>query len=249
MGKLSGKVAVITGGNSGIGRATAEALVAAGAKVVIFGRNQATLDQTLGGLRPDALAVQGDVANLDDLERLFAVTRDRFGRVDVLFVNAGVAEFAPLDQADEAHFDRLVGINFKGAYFTVQKALPVLADNASIIVNTSVTNVIGLPATSLYSATKAALRSLVRTLAAELAPRGIRVNAVSPGLTETPILGRAGLAEEQIHGFGASIKERTPLGRLGRPDEIAGAVLFLASADASFVAGAEIAVDGGFAQV
>lgn len=249
MDRLSGKVAVVTGGNSGIGLATAKAFVAAGARVVIFGRSQATLDAARRELGPDAMAVQGDVARTDDLERLFAVTRDRFGKVDVLFVNAGIAEFLPLAEVDEAHFDRVVGINFKGAYFTLSKSLPVLNDGASIILTTSVSNAVGLPATSVYAATKAALRSLVRTFAAELAPRGIRVNAVSPGLIETPILGRTGLPEAELQSFGAAVVGRTPLARTGRPNEIAHAVLFLASPDASYVAGAELSVDGGFAQV
>ena len=248
MGKLTGKVAVVTGGNSGIGLSTAQSFIEEGAKVAIFGRNQETLDQARESLGDNAIAVKGDVTSPADLERLFGVTRETFGPVDVVFANAGVAEFAPIDAADEDHFDRMIDINFKGAFFTLQKALPALNETASVILTTSVVNEIGLPATSVYSAAKAALRSLARTATAELGPRGIRVNAIAPGLTETPLLGKMGLPEEQVHGFGEQVVEQTPLSRLGRPKDIANTVVFLASDDSAYVAGAEFAVDGGFAQ-
>ena len=249
MSELKDKVAVVTGGNSGIGFSAAQRLIRDGAKVVIFGRNAKTLDEAATRLGPQAIAVQGDVTKLADLDKLFAATKDSFGKIDVLFVNAGIAEFAPIDQVDETHFDRVVDINLKGALFTVQKALPLLRDGASIVFNTSVVNEIGLPASSVYSASKAALRSLARTLAADLAPRRIRVNAVSPGLTQTPILARTGMPEAEQEAFGKQVSEQTPLGRAGEPDEIAAAVVFLAGQNASYVNGAELAVDGGFAQV
>ncbi|MDH3647785.1 MAG: glucose 1-dehydrogenase [Gammaproteobacteria bacterium] len=249
MSELKEKVAVVTGGNSGIGFSAAEQLVREGAKVVIFGRNAESLDKAATKLGSKAIAVQGDVANLADLDKLFATTRERFGHIDVLFVNAGIVEFAPIDQVDEAHFDRITDINLKGALFTVQKALPLLRDGASIIFNTSVVNQIGLPAASVYSATKAALRSLARTLATDLAPRKIRVNAVSPGLIRTPILSRTGLPEADQQAFGKQVSEQTPLARVGEPEEIASAVVFLAGQGSSYVNGAELAVDGGFAQV
>lgn len=249
MSELKDKVAVVTGGNSGIGFSAAEKLVEQGAKVVIFGRNAKTLDQAATRLGPQAVAVQGDVADLEDLDRLFAVTRDKFGRIDVLFVNAGIAEFVPVEDVDESHFDRISNINLKGAFFTVQKALPLLRDGASVILNSSVVNEIGLPATSIYSASKAAVRSLARTLAVDLAPRKIRVNTVSPGLIRTPILERIGLPQEEQDAFARQVSEKTPLGRTGQPEEIANAVAFLASSGASYINGADLPVDGGFAQV
>jgi NAD(P)-dependent dehydrogenase (short-subunit alcohol dehydrogenase family) len=187
------------------------------------------------------LALRSDSASLSDIDELFDAVRERFGRVDVLFVNAGIAPFASLEETTEELFDRVMDINFKGAYFTVKKALPLLADGASVVLNASVVAHVGFPAASVYSASKAALLSLARTLSADLAGRGIRVNAVSPGPVETPIFGRAGLPAEAKEGFG----EQVPLKRLGRPEEIAKAVLFLASSDSSFLLGAEIVADGG----
>ena len=196
---LQDKVVVVTGGNSGIGRASALAFAEHGASVVVFGRNQETLDSTVADLDGRGIGVQGDVSKLDDLERLFDAVRESYGRVDILFVNAGIAQFAPLESVDEAHFDRHMNINLKGAFFTVQKALPLMGEGGSIILNTSVVNVKGFPATSVYSASKAGLRSLARTLASELAPRGIRINAIAPGPIETPIYGRLGMGEQELN--------------------------------------------------
>src|SRR5215218_1887810 len=224
-GKLEGKVAVVTGGNSGIGLATAKEFAREGAHVVITGRDAGTLEEAARAIGGGVLALRSDASSLADTEALFAAVKERFGRVDVLFVNAGVAQFAPVEETDEGLFDHVMDINFKGAYFTVQKALPLLSEGASVVLNTSVVAHIGLPNSSVYSASKAALLSLVRTLSADLAGRRIRVNAVSPGPIETPIFGRTGLPEEAKQSF----SEQVPLRRLGRPEEIARTVLFLAS--------------------
>ncbi|MBV9928915.1 MAG: SDR family oxidoreductase [Acidobacteria bacterium] len=240
-GKLEGKVAVVTGGNSGIGLATAKEFAREGARVVITGRDRRTLDAAAQEIGGEVLALRSDAASLSDIDELFKAVGDRFGRLDVLFVNAGVAQFASVEETDEEFFDRTMDINFKGAYFTVKGALPLLAEGASVILNTSVVAHVGFPNASVYSASKAALLSLARTLSADLAGRRIRVNAVSPGPVETPIFGRAGLPEEAKQGFG----EQVPLKRLGRPEEIAKAVLFLASQDSSFLVGTEIVADGG----
>ncbi|MEM7777296.1 MAG: glucose 1-dehydrogenase [Pseudomonadota bacterium] len=246
---LKDKVAVVTGGNSGIGLSTAQTLIDDGAHVVVVGRNRESLDRAASVLGPRATALQGDVSDTQQLDRVFETVSATHGKIDVLFVNAGIAEFSPLEAVDADHFDRLFGINVRGAYFTIQKALPHLNDGASIILTTSVVNGLGLPGASVYAATKAALRSFARTLAAELAPRGIRINAVSPGLTETPLVGKLGLQQEEIEAFGADVVAKTPAGRAGQPQEIAKVAAFLASPASSYVNGAEFAVDGGFAQV
>jgi NAD(P)-dependent dehydrogenase (short-subunit alcohol dehydrogenase family) len=249
MSKLLNKVAVITGGSTGIGLATAKRLIEDGAEVIITGRTQNTLDAALAELGNSATGIRGDVANLDDLDRLFAQIKDQFGRVDVLFANAGIAPFVPIDAVTEEHFDTLFDINVRGLFFTVQKALPLFSQGASVILNASVVAQTGFPKTSVYSATKAAVRSLGRTLAAELSPRGIRVNVVSPGLIETPLVGKLGLSDEEIEAFGAQIIQQTPLGRLGKPEEIASTVAFLASHDASYFTGADLVADGGLIHV
>ncbi len=249
MSKLNNKVAVVTGGSSGIGLATAQRFIADGAQVVITGRDQGTLDAAIAELGDRATAIRGDVANLKDLDRLFAQVREQFGRIDVLFANAGVAPFVPLEAVTEEHFDALFNINVRGLFFTVQKALPLLSEGASVILTASVVAQSGLPNTSIYSATKAAVRSLGRTLAAELSPRGIRVNVVSPGLIETPLVGKLGLSQDEVDAFGEHQVQRTPLGRLGRPQEIAATVAFLASDDASYFTGADLVADGGMVQV
>jgi NAD(P)-dependent dehydrogenase (short-subunit alcohol dehydrogenase family) len=245
MGKLEGKVAVVTGGNSGIGLATAREFRREGARVVITGRDARTLEEASREIGGEVLALRSDSSSLKDIDELFAAVKERFGRVDVLFVNAGVGKFASLEDTDEELFDQIMDINFKGAYFTVKRALPLLNEGASVILNTSVVAHVGFPNSSVYSASKAALLSLVRTLSADLIGRGIRVNAVSPGPVETPIFGKMGLPpeakDETVRGF----SEQVPLKRLGRPEEIAKAVLFLAGSDSSFLVGTEIVADGG----
>lgn len=249
MSKLSNKVAVVTGGSTGIGLATAKRFIADGAQVVVTGRNQEALDFAVAELGDRATGIRGDVANLEDLDRLFTQVQEQYGRVDVLFANAGIAPFVPFEAVTEEHFDALFNINVRGLFFTVQKALPLLSDGASVILNASVVAQTGLPNTSIYSATKAAVRSLGRTLAAELSPRGIRVNVVSPGLIETPLWGKLGLSQDEIDAFGAQVVQQTPLGRPGKPEEIAGTVAFLASEDAGYFTGSDLVADGGMTQV
>jgi len=249
MDRLKNKVAVITGGSSGIGFATAKEFIANGAKVVIFARGRHALDQAIKKLGPDSYAVQGDICNLADLENLFAETKSRFSTVDVLYVNAAHAKLAPIADTSEAFFDEMVNVNFKGAYFTLQKAIPFLNDHASVIVTTSWLNSIGLAGSSLLSASKAALRSMVRVASAELIDRGIRVNAISPGAIGTPLWSKIGLPEDVLNAAAENITNQIPIKRWGKPEEIAKAVLFLASEDSSYITGNEITVDGGLRQI
>ncbi len=249
MKRLEGKVAVVTGGNSGIGLATAKRLQEEGARVAIAGRSQKTLDEAAKTLGKDVLAIQADVSKLEDIDRIYSTVEKKFGKIDVLFVNAGVAKFAPLADTPESLYDEQFDINIKGAYFTIQKAIPHLNDGASIVLNTSVAGIKGTTGTSAYSATKAALRSLARTAAAELAGRGIRVNAVAPGPIVTPIFGRTGLPQEAIDAFITNVGGSVPMKRLGQPEEVAGAVAFLASSDSSYITGEELHVDGGMGQI
>ena len=249
MKRLEGKVAVVTGGNSGIGLATAKRLQEEGAKVAISGRSKKTLDEAVKALGNGVVAVQADVAKLNDTDRLYAEVSQKLGKIDVLFVNAGVAKFAPLAETSESIYDETFDINIKGAYFTIQKALPFLNDGASIILNTSVVDGKGYAGTSAYSATKAALRSLARTAAAELVGRGIRVNTVAPGPIVTPIFGRMGLGKEAIDEFSKETVAKVPMKRFGQPEEVAATVAFLASQDASYITGVEINVDGGMGQI
>jgi NAD(P)-dependent dehydrogenase (short-subunit alcohol dehydrogenase family) len=247
--RLSGKVAVVTGGNSGIGLASAQRLQQDGARVAISGRSQKTLDEASKLLGKDALVVQADVAKLPEIDKLFSAVAAKFGKIDVLFVNAGVATFAPFAGFTEAAYDQLFDINAKGAFFTVQKALPHLNDGASIILNTSVASHIGYPPGAAYGATKAAMRSFVRSFAAELAVRNIRVNAVAPGPIDTPIFDRVGVSKEQSDQTKQGFMSLVPLKRLGKPEEIAGVVSFLASGDSSFVTGIELNAGGGIAEI
>jgi NAD(P)-dependent dehydrogenase (short-subunit alcohol dehydrogenase family) len=247
--KLDGKVAVITGGNSGIGLATAQRFADEGAHVFITGRRQGELDQAVKQIGHGAVGVQGDVAKLADLDRLYATVKQHQGRIDILFANAGGGETLPLGSITEAHFDQIFGTNVKGLLFTVQKALPLFQDGGSIILNASIAASKGFEAFSVYCATKAAVRSFVRSWTVDLKGRRIRVNAVSPGPIETPGLGSLGLSPQQLTEFKSSMVGAVPLGRMGTADEIAKAVLFLASDDSSYVAGAELFVDGGMAQI
>jgi NAD(P)-dependent dehydrogenase (short-subunit alcohol dehydrogenase family) len=249
MGKLEGKSALVTGGTSGIGLATAKQFVIEGAYVFITGRRDAELAAALKEIGRNVTGVQGDVSDLGDLDRLFAQIKREKGKLDIVFANAGVAKFAPFGQITEEFYDSIFNINVKGLLFTVQKALPLMPDGASIILNASIVASKGLPTNSVYAATKAAVRSFARTWTTDLKDRRIRVNAVSPGSIDTPglsdLLASADAGEQRLK----MLSNAVPLGRLGTPDEVAKAVVFLASDDSSYVTGTELFVDGGFAQV
>jgi NAD(P)-dependent dehydrogenase (short-subunit alcohol dehydrogenase family) len=248
MGRLEGKIAVVTGGNSGIGLATAQRFVAEGAYVFITGRRQEALHKAVAAIGSQVTAVQGDVANLDDLDRLFATVRAEKGRVDVLFANAGLGSLAPLGAITEAQFELVFGVNVRGTLFTVQKGLPLM-EAGGIILTGSTTGSMGSPAFSVYSATKAAIRNFARSWALDLKATGIRVNVLSPGATATPglldSLAKSGQQDRLISG----LIGQTPLGRMGRPEETAAVALFLASDESSFMTGSEVFVDGGMAQI
>ena len=248
-GKLAGKIAVVTGGNSGIGLATARRFVDEGAHVFITGRRREELDAAAKSIGRSVTAVQGDVSKLADLDRLYETVKKEKGRVDVLFANAGAASFAPLGQITEEHYDRIFDTNVKGLLFTVQKALPLMPDGAAIVLNASIVSSKGDPAFSVYSATKAAVRSFARGWANDLKGRKIRVNAVSPGPIDTPGVDGLAKTDEERRQFKATLAAAVPLGRLGDPDEIAKVAVFLASDDASYVNGIELFVDGGMIQV
>ncbi len=247
--RLQDKVAVITGGASGIGLAIAREFTAEGAKVVIFGRNDETLTKAKTNQLPEALTVQGDVTKTADLENLFSKTIEHFGKLDIVVANAGVATFLPIEAVKEEDFDRMVDINFKGAFFTVQKALPHLKRGASIVLVSSNAHAMGVPTASIYCGSKAAVRSLARTLSAELLPRGIRVNCLSPGPTETPIFGKMGMSEAQLVATREHMKKQVPLKRMAAPREMATVAVFLASNDSSFIVGEDILADGGWISI
>jgi len=247
--KLAGKIALVTGGTSGIGLATARRFVAEGAHVFITGRQQKELDAAAREIERNVTPVQGDISKLADLDRLFATIREQKTHLDILFANAGLGEFLPLGQITEAHFDKTFGINVKGTLFTVQKALPLMPDGSSIVINGSMVSIKGMAAFSVYAASKAALRSFARTWSVDLKDRKIRINVVSPGTVITPGYKTAGLSDEQIEQFKAQTAATTPLGRTGTPDEIAKAVVFLVSDDSSYVNGIQLFVDGGVAQI
>lgn len=249
MGQLDEKIAVITGGNSGIGLATAKEFVREGAHVVFTGRDQATIDAAVQNIEVNVIGLRSDVSSLSDLDNLYNTVRKEYGHIDILFANAGIALGNVLGDTDEEFFDRHMKINVKGVYFTVQKALPLLVDGASIILNASIVKDKGFPNFSVYSATKAAVRSFAKSWASDLKDRKIRVNTISPGPIATPIFSRMGLPEEQMKALGEQFASQVPLGRLGQPEEIAKTALFLASDAGSFVNGVDIAVDGGLAQV
>jgi NAD(P)-dependent dehydrogenase (short-subunit alcohol dehydrogenase family) len=255
--RLDGKIAVITGGNSGIGFATAQQFVQEGAYVFITGRRQSELDKAAKQIGKNVTDVQGDVSNLAELDRLYETVKQQKGRIDVLFANAGIVEFAPLRSITESHFDKIISVNLKGLLFTVQKALPLFREGGSIILTASEAGSIadarkgGSEGMSVYGASKAAVRSFARSWTLELKNRKIRVNTVSPGPIATPMLSSAGtgLSEEQIEQFKKNVLNSIPLGRVGNPDEIAKAVAFLASDDSSYITGIELFVDGGAAQI
>jgi NAD(P)-dependent dehydrogenase (short-subunit alcohol dehydrogenase family) len=249
MGKLEGKIALVTGGNGGIGLATAKQFVKEGAYVFITGRRDTELAAAVKEIQKNVAGAQGDVSNLADLDRLFAQIKREKGKLDIVFANAGVAKYAPLGEITEEFYDSIFDINVKGLLFTVQKALPLLADGASIILNASIVASKGLSSNSVYSATKAAVRSFARTWTTDLKHRRIRVNALSPGSIDTPGLNDLLASSEAGEQRRKMITSIVPLGRFGTPDEIAKAVVFLASDDSSYIAGTELFVDGGFAQV
>jgi len=249
MKMLEGKVAVVTGGNSGIGLATAKRFVDEGAHVVITGRREKELEEAAISIGGNVTTVAGDVTRLEDLDRLYAVVKEKHGHIDVLFANAGWGEVAPLEVATEEHFDKTFDLNAKGTFFTVEKSLPLFKDGGSIILTASVANVRGDPAFSAYAAAKAAVRNFARGWTAELKDRKIRVNSMSPGPIETPALEKVGLTVEQVEQAVAHFASQVPFGRRGKAEEIAAAVLFLASDESSFITGIDLAVDGGMAQV
>jgi NAD(P)-dependent dehydrogenase (short-subunit alcohol dehydrogenase family) len=246
---LTGKTALITGGSSGIGLAAARRLAADGARVAITGTDEAKLSAALGDLGPGALAIRADVRSLADLKAMAATLEESFGTIDIVFANAGVAYGTPIAATGEEAFDRMMDINVKGVFFTVQSVLPIMADGSSIILNTSWLNKVGTAGRSVLSASKAAVRSFARTLSAELAERKIRVNCVSPGPTDTPIHHSAGKTEEEYKAYTEKVSARVPAGRMGRPEEIAAAVAFLASDESSFMLGTEMIIDGGLAEL
>ena len=249
MDRLNDKVAVVTGGSSGIGLATAKLFAAEGAFVFITGRRQDELDSAAAEIGRSAIGIRGDIADPADLDRLFARIKTDKGRIDVLFANAGLGDLLPLGAITEASFDKTFDVNVKGTLFTVQKALPLMPKGSSIVLNASMVSIKGMPAFSVYAASKAALRSFARSWIVDLKDRQIRVNVVSPGTVPTPGYDQLGLTKEQMVGFIASQAAVIPLGRVGVPDEIAKAVLFLASEESSFVNGIELFVDGGMAQI
>jgi NAD(P)-dependent dehydrogenase (short-subunit alcohol dehydrogenase family) len=245
MSLLTNKKAVITGGNSGIGYAAAQEFLANGAEVIITGRKPDAVQQAAKSL--NATGIVSDQSDMAAIDNLVAEVKGKYGKIDVLFINAGVAAFAPLEAADEAHFDYIMNINFKGAYFTLNKFLPILNDGASVILLSSVNATSGMSNSSVYAASKAALNSLAKVAATELAPRKIRVNSVSPGPIDTPIFGKAGLDEASVESFATAAANRVPLKRFGAAGEVAKLVAFLASDDARFITGADYVVDGGIA--
>jgi NAD(P)-dependent dehydrogenase (short-subunit alcohol dehydrogenase family) len=247
--KLEGKIALVTGGSTGIGLATAQQFVAEGAYVFITGRRQPELDAAVKTIGSNVTAVKSDASSLADLDRLYAQIKQEKGKLDILFANAGGGEFAPLGSITEEHFDKTFATNVKGLVFTVQKALPLMPDGSSIILNASIVSIKGMPAFSVYSATKAAVRSFARSWTVDLKERKIRVNVISPGPIETPAIAGLVKNEEEAKALTTNLASQVPLGRMGQPSEIATTAVFLASDDASFIAGIELFVDGGMAQI
>ena len=247
MKKLQDKVAVITGGTTGIGQAAARLFHEQGARVYITGRNEKTLAEAQKNLPADIVAIRSDASRLEEIDALAADIKDKAGRIDVLYINAGVAKFLPFESITPDIFDEMFNINFRGAYYTIQKLLPLMGEGSSIVLTTSIAADLGMATSSAYGATKAALSSLARTLSNELAPRGIRVNEVSPGPIETPIYGKLGMPQDQVEGFKGMMSDLVPVKRFGSAEEVAKAALFLASSDSSYLLGSKIRIDGGFA--
>lgn len=247
--RFKDKVAVVTGGNSGIGLATARAFLREGAKVAITGRSDATLKTAQKDLGPDVLVIRADASRVAETAAAMDRIKERFGRIDALFVNAGIGKFVPFEEVTEAFFDETMATNLKGVFFTVQKAVPLLSRGAAVVLNASINAHLGMPGSTVYGASKAAVVNLAKTLSADLLPRGVRVNVVSPGPVTTPILDRMGMPEDQTRQLKDQITQRVPLKRFGQPDEIAAAVLYLASSESAFVVGTELVVDGGMTQL
>ncbi|HEV8119611.1 MAG TPA: SDR family oxidoreductase [Candidatus Polarisedimenticolia bacterium] len=247
--RFKGKVAVVTGGNSGIGLATAKAYAREGAKVAITGRSDATLKSAQEQLGPAALVIKADMSLVAEIAAAMDQVRARFGRIDALFVNAGIGKFVPFEEVTEAFFDETMATNLKGLFFTVQKAVPLLSKGAAVVLNGSINAHMGMPGSSVYGASKAAVVHLAKSLSADLLTRGVRVNVVSPGPITTPILDRMGLPEDQTRQLKEHIAGLVPLKRFGTPDEVASAVLYLSSPESSFVVGTELVVDGGMIQL
>jgi NAD(P)-dependent dehydrogenase (short-subunit alcohol dehydrogenase family) len=249
MSRFKNKVVVITGGTSGIGLAAARQFIKEGANVVVTGRNSQSISDAQKELNTSGVAIAADVTKSTDLDSLFKQVREEFGQIDVLYVNAGVAKLGSVAETTEEVFDEIIDANFRGAYFTVQKALPLMRDGGAIVFTTSWFDEAGVAGTSVVSASKAALRNLTRTLASELIGRNIRVNAVSPGVIETPIFGKLGLSVADVQELGTALLQQIPAKRFGKPEEVATAVAFLASDHASYITGVELAVDGGRTQL
>jgi NAD(P)-dependent dehydrogenase (short-subunit alcohol dehydrogenase family) len=245
MSKLTNKVAVITGANSGIGYATAQSFIQEGARVVITGRNAQAVEDAVKSLGNQAIGIVANTADTSHTERLVKEVSERFGKVDILFVNAGIAKFAPIEVSTEEFYDETMNINLRGAFFTTQKFLPILKDGASVIFNTTIANHIGMPNSAVYSASKAGLLAFSKVLASEVSARKIRVNAISPGPIATPIYNKMGFPQEQMEAMGAHLQSKTLLTRFGTADEVAKTALFLASDDSAYITGAEIVIDGG----
>jgi len=247
--RFKDKVAVVTGGNSGIGLATARAYVREGAKVAITGRSDATLKAAQKELGPDVLAIKADFSKVAEIASAMDRIKERFGRIDALFVNAGIGKFVPFEEVTEEFFDETMATNLKGAFFTVQKAVPLFSKGAAVVLNASINAHLGMPGSTVYGASKAAVVNLAKTLSADLLSRGVRVNVVSPGPISTPILDRMGLPEEATRQIRDNITQQVPLKRFGHPDEIAAAVLYLSSSESTYVLGTELVVDGGMIQL
>ena len=247
--RFKDKVAVVAGGNSGIGLAAAKAFVREGAKVAITGRSDTTLKAAQKELGPDVLVIKADMSRVPEIAAAMARIKDRFGRIDALFVNAGIGRFVPFEEVTEEFYDETMATNLRGAFFTIQKAVPLLSRGAAVVLNASINAHMGMPGSSVYGASKAAVVNLAKTVSADLLQRGVRVNVVSPGPVTTPILDRMGLPEEQTRQIKERITEQVPLKRFGHPDEIAAAVLYLSSSESAFVVGTELVVDGGMIQL